>query len=58
MRNLDGSGLPICVISDSSGDEMSIDDSSDERASLRNIEAAWGTTDEQNALQAMLDRYG
>ena len=59
MRNLDGSGLPICVISDSSGDDgMSIDDSSDELASLRHIEEAWDTRDEENALQAMLDRYG
>ena len=59
MRNLVGSELPIMVISDSSGDEdeMSIDDSSDELASLRHIEEAWDTRDQENALAAMLNRY-
>ena len=58
MRNLVGSRVPLCVIDDSSGDEeMSIDDSSDELASLRHIEEAWDTRDQEDALAAMLRRY-
>ena len=58
MRNLVGSRVPIMVIDDSSGDdEMSIDDSSDELASLRHIGEAWDTREQENALAAMLNRY-
>ena len=58
MRNLVGSRVPLCVIDDSSGDEeMSIDDSSDELASLRHIGEAWDTREQENALTAMLNRY-
>lgn len=58
MRNLVGSQVPILVIEDSGGDEeMSIDDSSDELASLRHIGEAWDTREQENALTAMLDRY-
>ena len=58
MRNLVGSRVPLCVIDDSSGDEeMSIDDSSDELASLRHIEEAWDTRDQEDALTRMLRRY-